>query len=398
MSFEFQLRDYQHSSIERLRENTRNGIRNQVLCSPTGSGKTVMGAFLLNECHRRGKRGLFVCDRISLIDQTSAYFDRCGLPHGVIQGNHWRRRPGERIQVASAQTLARRRWPESDLTLIDEAHSLYLSVTNHIDARRCSTIGLTATPFTKGLGKHYDGIVTVTTTNKLIDEGYLSKYTIYAPSAPDMTGAKTVAGEWTDEETSKRAIPIIGDAVTEYANHGNGQKFIAFGCDLNHCAELQRQFMASGVNCQLYTYRTSDTERAAYIEEFRKDDSKIRGLISVSALAKGFDVMDVGCIIMCRPLKNSLAEHLQIMGRGLRPHACKEERGCIILDHSGNTVRFWDRMHDFYENSIDYLDDGKKKEAASSLPNPGEEARGLPEVRLCILRRTLLPFLWLHIP
>jgi hypothetical protein len=67
------------------------------------------------------------------------------------------------------------------------------------------------------------------------------------------------------------------------------------------------------------------------VEEFRKPDSYIRGLISVAALSKGFDVSDCGVIIMARPLRSSLSEHIQILGRGLRTHPGKEE--CIVLDH-----------------------------------------------------------------
>lgn len=355
------LRPYQVECVDGLRENIRRRIMNQILCAPTGAGKTVIGAHLIRECYHKGKRAVFVCDRISLIDQTSAFFDKFGIPHGVIQADHWRRKPGERIQIGSAQTLMRRGWPDADLIIVDEAHCCYKSTIDRISRRDAVTIGLTATPFTKGLGRHYDAVVTVTTTNKLTLEKYLATFRVFAASEPDMEGAKVVAGEWTEHEAESRAMPIIGDAVAEYLKHGEGKKFIAFGCSVAHCAELHRQFLAAGVMCDLYTYLTPDDERAASITEFRKQDGWLRGLISVSALSKGFDVDSVGVIIMCRPLKSSLAEHIQILGRGLRPHPCKAENGLIVLDHSGNFVRFWHETNDFFENSVDTLDDGKPK-------------------------------------
>src|SRR5690606_20047611 len=85
-----QLRDYQEESIERLRHNIRRGVMTQVLCAPTGSGKTVCAAYLLHECYEKGKRALFIADRVALIDQTSATLDQYGIPHGVIQADHWR--------------------------------------------------------------------------------------------------------------------------------------------------------------------------------------------------------------------------------------------------------------------------------------------------------------------
>jgi DNA repair protein RadD len=360
MKQEFELREYQIESVEGLRNLIRQGVRNMILSVPTGGGKTVIAAYLTAECHGKpGKRAVFVADRIALIDQTSETFDRYGIPHGIIQGNNPRCKPWERIQVASAQTIAKRGWPDADLIIVDECHAMQATVAARLAGRDTIVIGLTATPMTRGLGALYDGIVTVITTNQLIAAGFLVPFRVYAASEPDMTGAKTVAGEWTDAAAEERAMPIVGDCVEEYLRHAAGKKFIAFGCSVEHCEEIQRQFAAAGVVSELYTYRTEDTARAALVEEFRKPDSSVRGLISVSALSKGFDVSDVECIIMARPLRSSLAEHIQILGRGLRIHPGKTE--CIVLDHSGNCVRFWGAMHDFLEGGVTELDDGKKK-------------------------------------
>lgn len=365
---EIALYDWQAEAVEALRANIRaakqrDEFANQILVAPTGSGKTVVASYLIDECAKKGKRGVFVCDRIPLIDQTSATFDQYGIPHGVIQADHWRHQPWQKIQVASAQTLARRAWP-SDLSLIvvDEAHTIHKSVAKRIKERGCTVIGLTATPFTKGLGKHYDTVVTVRTLNQLTTDGYLAPYDIWAASEPDMTGAKVVAGEWTEEETATRAMPIIGDIVTEYLRNAAGKKFIAFGVNVKHCEEIQRQMMAAGVVCGLYTYQTGDEERAEMIREFRKPDSYIRGLVSVSALAKGFDNPSVEVVIMARPLRSSLAEHIQILGRGLRRDPANPEKRCIVLDHAGNCHRFWGPMKAFFEHGATELDMGTRKD------------------------------------
>ena len=102
------LRPYQLASIEALRAGIRAEKKHQILCAPTGSGKTVMATYLMQEAAAKMSRAAFVVDRVALVDQTSVTFDQFGVDHGVIQGNHWRARPWERIQVVSAQTLARR--------------------------------------------------------------------------------------------------------------------------------------------------------------------------------------------------------------------------------------------------------------------------------------------------
>ena len=357
------LYPFQDESVEALRQNIRSGVKNQVLSAATGSGKTIIAAYLLRECDNKKRRAIFVADRINLIDQTSEVLDFYGIPHGVIQAQHYRWRPWERIQVASAATLERRQWPEdTSLIIVDECHAIRKQVVTRIDKRDCVTIGLTATPFTKGLGKHYDAVVTVTTTNKLIADKFLAPFRIFAASEPDMTGAKVVAGEWTDDAAAERAMPIIGDIVAEYLKHGDGKKFIAFGVNVAHCEEMQKQMLAAGINCALYTYRTGDDERAEMVREFRKPDSAICGLISVSALSKGFDVASVEVIIMARPLRSSLSEHIQILGRGLRSDPENPSKICTVLDHAGNCVRFWSPMCDFFENGSEALDDGKHRE------------------------------------
>lgn len=373
---EIQLRDYQLEAIEQLRDGIRKGIKNQVLSAPTGAGKTVLAAYLIEECEKKGKRAIFVADRVNLINQTSKTFDAYGIPHGVIQAQHYRARPWERIQIASAQTLARRKWPETDLIIIDECHTLLKTVTDRIGHRDVVTIGLSATPFTKGLGKHYDAVKSVTTTNKLIHDGFLSNFEIYAASEPDMTGAKVVAGEWTDEEVAQRSIPIVGDCVVEYLKHGNDKKFIAFGCNVIHCEALKEQFLSAGIPCELYTYRDGDEKKEELVNEFKKPDSAIRGLISVSALAKGFDVPDVEVVIMARPLRSSLSEHIQILGRGLRIYPGKER--CVILDHSGNCKRFWDDMQEFLEHGVSELCDGKPKDKKEKKEKAEKEPKKCP--------------------
>jgi superfamily II DNA or RNA helicase len=366
------LREYQGDAVQQARELIRQGARNVLICAPTGAGKTVIASHLIDESQAKGRRSAFVVDRKSLIDQTSTTFDRYGIDHGIIQADHWRFKPDRQVQICSIQTVARRQWPRADLIVVDEAHTITETVKKRITPRDTVTVGLTATPFTKGLGQLYDAIVNVTTTNRLIEQGFLSKYRIFACAEPDMNGVKVVAGEWERKETQKRALEVVGDVVQEYLKHGEGRKFICSAVDTAHVEDLQRQFLAAGINCATYTYKDLDEDRADTVTEFRKADSTIRGLITVTAASKGFDVADIGVVIMARPLRKSLAEHIQFFGRGLRIADGKDD--CIVLDHSGNCARFWQDMQDFFENGITELDDGKKKDK----PKPKEKAEAEP--------------------
>jgi len=358
---EINLYDYQAQAVKDLRDNIAKGVRKQVLCAPTGSGKTVMAAYLLKAAHAKGSRAYFLCDRVALINQTSAVLDDYGIPHGVIQAKHWRNRPDELIQVASQQTLERRGWPVGvDLMVVDECHTMRDQTTKQIAKTDAVVLGLTATPFTQGMGTVYQDVVSVTTTNRLIEQGRLAPFTIFAPAPIDMDGAEIKNGEWTHEAAEERAMRVVGDVVENYLKFASGRKFIAFGATIAHCEQMQRELMNAGVRCELYTSHTSDTERETILDEYRKPNSKIRGLISVAALAKGFDVPDVSCLIIARPLRSSFAEHIQIVGRGLRADLANPDKKCVILDHAENCLRFGSRMADFFENSITAFEELKK--------------------------------------
>lgn len=361
------LREYQDASIGELRANFRlPDVNAQVLALMVGAGKTVIATYLLRECWQKGRRGIFVVDRINLLDQTSAMLENYGVPHGVFHRQHPKWKPGERIQVATVQTLSRRGWPETDLVVIDECHCLFDSHKRHIERTKARVIGLSATPFTRGMGKVFQKVVNVTTGNKLTDEKFLVPFKVWAAAEPDMSGVKVKMGEWDEEEASKRAMPIVGNMVDEYEKHGDGGKAIVFGVNVAHCEELQRQALSRGIKAELYTYRTDDVARDYMLREFRKPDSEIRWLISVAALSRGFDVPDVTVIGMCRPLKSSFTEFVQVLGRGLRPSPGKSS--ATILDLAGNFLRHYPRLVEFMQEGVNELDDGKPKPKQEAVP------------------------------
>lgn len=371
----------QTRAIERLREGYRAGHKQQVLVMPTGSGKTITAMMLIHESLKKGRRATFVCDRTALINQTSAVADSLGLTHhAIVQANHPRRDTSMPLQIASIQTIqARGYWPKSDLVVLDECHTVYTAAKELLEAQLVPVLGLTATPCTRGLGKLYSNVVNAATMEELTVEGILVPMRILTCVTPDMAGAKTSGGEWTAQAASERELTIIGDVVAEWIKHGEGRKTIAFGADIAYCTELVRRFNEIGVNAASYTSETPDDERAVLVKEFTKPDSEIRILASVSALAKGFDVKDIGCIIDARPLRKSLSEVIQMWGRGLRSSPETGKKDCILLDHSGNALRFHDDFVDVYYNGFGELSSAEKLDAKPRQEPEDWEPSGCPQ-------------------
>lgn len=174
-------------------------------------------------------------------------------------------------------------------------------------------------------------------------------------------------------------MAILGDVVAEWIKHGERRKTICFGSNIDHCERLARQFNEQGVMAAVFTSHTPDAERESLLKEYRKPDSALRVLVSVEALAKGFDVPDVGCVIDCRPLRKSLSTAIQMWGRGLRSSPDSGKTDCILLDHSGNILRFREDFEAFYFNGLDTLDDGDRLDkAVRKEPEQDKSPKGCP--------------------
>ncbi len=375
------LRPYQTESIERLRDGYRSGHRSQLLVAPTGAGKTAIATRLMMQARERQTRTAFIVDRVNLVDQTSAALDRYSVPHGVVQASHWRRTHWEPIQICSAQTLEKRGFfPDLKFLIVDEAHCMRKQTNELIrDRPDLRVLGLTATPFADGMAKLYSNIVNVTTTDELIAEGFLSPIKIYAAVKPDMTGAKVVAGEWTDKEIEERGRAIIGDIVAEWVDKtqqhfGGPVKTIVFSASVAHGAELCEAFNAAGHNFQQISYKdANDDRRRELIAEFRKPDSAITGLVACEVFTKGFDVPDVLCGIAARPYRKSFSSHIQQVGRVMRPSPGKEF--ALWLDHGGNILRFWNDQQELFANGVASLEDGALDKKARRDPDKEGEGR-----------------------
>jgi len=388
-----QPREFQDRAHQALREGMRNGHRRQLLVAPTGAGKTYIGLRIAHEALLKGKRATFVCDRTALINQTSARADEYGLKsHAIIQANHWRRDTSMPFQIASIQTIdARGYWPPADVLIIDEAHTQHSAWVEYLKQTSAAVIGLTATPCSKGLGLSFTNMVNAATMHELTDASVLVPMRILTCVTPDMAGAATAGGEWTNKAASEREMQIVGDVLAEWQAHGENRKTIAFGPDIAYCTQLVQRFNEAGIGAATFTSETPDHERQELLSEFSKPDSHIRILVSVEALAKGFDVQDIGCVIDARPLRKSLSTAIQMWGRGLRSSPDTGKTDCLLLDHSGNMRRFLKDFEDVYFNGFTGLDMAEKLDGVIRK-DPEEEyvASGCPKCQHKPFRRRCL--------
>lgn len=350
------LRPRQQVAITLLRNSLGRGNKRVMLAAPTGFGKTLTAAHIIQSALDKGNRVIFCVNAISLVEQAVQDFWNEGIKNiGVMQGQHEMTNRAMPVQVCSIQTLQNRSIPDADLVIIDEAHNwfkFYGEWMAQWDA--VPFIGLSATPWTKGLGKYYQDLIIPATTADLIDEKFLSPFRVYAPAHPDLTGVKMSMGDYNTKQlgSAMDKSPLIADIASTWLKHGEGRPTICYGVNRAHAKHIQREFEARGVKCGYIDAYTPIEERKEI--ERQLHDGEISIVSNVACLTTGID-WDVRCIILARPTKSEML-FVQMIGRGLRTADGKDD--CIILDHSDTHLNlgFVTDIH------YDELDDGKPKE------------------------------------
>jgi DNA repair protein RadD len=353
------VRPYQLEAIRRCGDAVARGVRRVIVQLATGGGKTLIASAIAVGFRAVGLRVLFVVPAVELVDQTLEKFYREGLHDiGVIQASHWRTDWSQPVQIASVQSLMRRQIPPADLVFIDEAHKwfdFYRKWMLNPAWADVPFIGLSATPWTRGLGSYYPELIIAATTQHLIDTTYLSQFKVFAPAHPDLKGVRMVAGDYQIDQLGQamNRHPLVADIVQTWLKHGVGRPTLCFAVNRLHAEHIQQQFEAAGVRAGYIDCDTPGTERNEIRRKFASGEFQI--VCNVGVLTMGVD-WDVRCIILARPTKSEIL-FVQIIGRGLRPAQGKDH--CLILDHSDSHLRlgFVTDIHH------DHLDDGRTRES-----------------------------------
>ena len=243
------LRPYQHDVVAEFDRAVAAGQRRIILVSPTGSGKTVIAAAIINRAVEAHQRVLVIAHRREIIQQTRDKLIANGLQPGVIQaGLEKDLRLLAPVQVASIQTLWSRAirsetlpLPVATLVIIDEAHHSRANTYQKIIEAYPDAIllGLTATPCRgdgRGLGNVFETMIECPQVAKLISGGYLVNSRVYAPIDPDLKGVRTEKGDYVVSQLASRmnTDQLVGDLVTHWHKHGERRPTITFAVDVAH--------------------------------------------------------------------------------------------------------------------------------------------------------------------
>jgi superfamily II DNA or RNA helicase len=141
-------------------------------------------------------------------------------------------------------------------------------------------------------------------------------------------------GDFDTKEAEHRIGTIMGDCLSHYRKHLDGQTAIAFCCSVAHAEAVARLFMGAGIPAASIDGSMTSEQRRDLLQAL--GTGRIRILTSCALIGEGVDVPSVGGCILLRPTA-STSLHLQMIGRCLRPSP--DKAAAVVLDHVGNTLR-----------------------------------------------------------
>lgn len=340
-----ELRPYQLAGIEAARQHVREGRQRVILCLPTGGGKSVVMAAIIQSARQKfDARVVVIAHRIELIDQAVAHLAKWGVTEvGVMRGGDARTNALAPVQVCTIQTLARRDAPKADIVFVDECHrtmgDTYLRVLRE-NYPQATVFGLTATPVRsdgKPLGDVFEAIEPIARYSDLLKDVFIEEPRCFGtPHPPDLSKIKTVAGEYDlgGLEFAMSQSAVLGDTLEEYQRRAMGRKTVIFACTVAHSMAIAANFQAAGVRIAHVDAKTPEDERQTIGRRLREGELDV--VTNVGIYTEGWDEPCVKCLILARPTK-SLGLYMQMAGRALRPW---KDVSPILIDQGGNLDRF----------------------------------------------------------
>lgn len=340
-----ELRPYQASAIKAVSDEFSAGHNHTLVVLPTGTGKTIVFAKVVELNIAGGNRALILAHRGELLEQAADKLKfACGLDTSLEKAESSSLGCRELVTVGSVQTLCQERrlakFPRDyfDLIVVDEAHHCmsesYQRILRYFESAK--VLGVTATPDRadqKNLGHFFDSKAFEYTLNQAVREGYLCPVKAQMiPLQLDINNVGISNGDYAVGEIGSALEPYLNQIATEMLGYCKGRKTVVFlpliKTSQRFCEILNTQgFRAAEVN-------GTSKDRDRILKEFEAGAYDV--LCNSMLLTEGWDCPSVDCIIVLRPTKiRSLYQ--QMVGRGMRLAPNKTE--LLLLDFLWMTER-----------------------------------------------------------
>lgn len=350
----FSLRPYQAEALDAIAQAEERGIRRPLVALPTGTGKTVVFAHLIERRSSSG-RALILAHRDELLRQARDKLAVVmpGADIGLVKAEA--DEVAAPVVLASVQTVQQPRRLERlagspggfGTIVVDEAHHVaadsYKRILRRLGAFEANgplTLGVTATPERadgKPLGRVWQEIVYQRSILEMIHAGYLADLrAVRVHLKTDFSVLRVRGGDFVASEVGEalEAANAPEHVVDAYLEHAAGRKALVFTPTVRTAHATCGAFLRAGVSVEALDGSTPPEERLGILSRFGSGETVV--VANCGVLTEGFDEPGIGCVIVARPTR-SRPLYVQMIGRGTRPYPGKTN--CLVLDLVGATAR-----------------------------------------------------------
>lgn len=333
-----ELRPYQEAARQAIHTQWNSGVQRTLLVLPTGTGKTIVCAAVVEDAVRAGRRVLILAHRGELLDQAADKIRRStGLASAVEKAESSCLGSWYRVVVGSVQSLQRpqrlEQFPHDyfGTIVIDEAHHAitdgYRRVLDWFP--EADVLGVTATPDRgdmRNLGEVFGSLAYEYKLTEAIRDGFLCR--ILAQTIPLQLDISTVGmsgGDYAVGELGGALDPYLDQIAAEMARYCKDRKTVVFLPLIKTSQKFRDILNAHGFNAAEVNGQSAD--RAEVLADF--EAGKYNVLCNSMLLTEGWDCPSVDCVVVLRPTKvRSL--YSQMVGRGTRLSPGKKD--LLLLD------------------------------------------------------------------
>jgi len=336
----------QREALENINHLRLEGKDKALLISATGTGKTYLSAFDVQQF--KPKKFLFIVHRRTIAEEAKKTFETLlgsDIKMGMYSGSD--REMDADYLFSTVQTISREDHLKKfdpnhfDYIVIDETHRAgadsYKRIMDHFTPK--FMLGMTATPErTDGadIFKMFDyNIAYEIRLHRALEEKMLCSFHYYGVT--DLTIDGEEIGDQTEFNKlyAKERVNRIVENAKRYGCDDGEVRGLIF-CSRNEIAkELSLAFNDQGYQTIALTGENSEDERHEAIRrlETNQKSEKLDYIFTVDIFNEGIDIPRVNQIIMLRPTQSAII-FVQQLGRGLRKNGNKDY--LTVIDFIGN--------------------------------------------------------------
>jgi len=364
------LRDYQELIKEDILKVLE--IKDSALCTASmGAGKSIIMMVLTSIFKNKNKKIVILTNISRLIFQLSSHLDNFGIKFNVIKSGESTIQENINVWLVMEQSFHLNKQIEIDLRNIDilikdEFHighnqKRYLQLYNYFNPIK--TIAFSGTPYDeKGYlleGFNDDNIVRHAQAQELIRDKHLVPLKYFIPKwseKVDYSNIKISGNDYSNEELNKilnnkehleltiKSMELMNAKIKNTLVYAN---------NIEHANIIFDRLKAEGYKVGVIHSKNKDNINDFYLNEFSKNNGKIKCLVSISKLTTGFDEPKAELLVLLRPTK-ILRLYLQIAFRVARTFPKKEFAEVLDLAKCVAT-------HGFAEEYRNYIIKGNKE-------------------------------------